>query len=174
MSTPEGIDNILEAVLLAAGEPVSIERLLEVFADEGIDRATLRDALARLQERYSGRGIELYESAGGWRIRVRAAMAPWVARLWPSSPPRYSRAVLETLALIAWRQPITRSEIEAVRGVSVNAQIVRTLQERGWIHVVGHKEAPGRPALYATTRRFLDDFGLRRLEDLPSWTLPEA
>lgn len=160
---------ILEAALLAAGAPLSIERLEALFAEaERPERAELRAALAQLAADLDGRGIELVEVAGGWRLQVRAALAPWVSRLWEEKPGRYSRATLETLALIAWRQPITRGEIEAVRGVAVNTGIVRALLDRGWIRVLGHREVPGRPALYGTTREFLDHFGLKTLAELPA------
>lgn len=160
---------ILEAALLAAGEPLSPERLESLFTEaERPARAELRAALDALAQDLEARGIELVEVAGGWRLQVRSALAPWVSRLWEDRPGRYSRATLETLALIAWRQPITRGEIEAVRGVAVNSGIVRALLDRGWIRVLGHREVPGRPALYGTTREFLDHFGLKTLADLPA------
>ena len=159
---------ILEAVLLAAGEPVSLERLCEVFAErEQPSRQDLQKALIELAQDYEGRSLEMVEVAGGFRLQVRQTFSPWVARLWEERPGRYSRALLETLALIAYRQPITRGEIEDVRGVSVSTNIIRTLQDRGWIKVLGHREAPGRPALYGTTRVFLDYFNLKSLSDLP-------
>lgn len=159
---------IVEAVLLAAGEPVSLERLHEVFAeDEQPSRQALQAALLALAQDYEGRSLELVEVAGGFRLQVRQTYSPWVARLWEERPGRYSRALLETLALIAYRQPITRGEIEEVRGVSVSTHIIRTLQDRGWIKVLGHREAPGRPSLYGTTRIFLDYFNLKSLGDLP-------
>ncbi len=159
---------ILEGALLAAGGALTVDRMMELFEEgERPDRAALETALADLQRDYEGRGIEILQVAGGYRIQVRAAVAPWVARLWEERPSRYSRALLETLALIAYRQPITRGEIEEIRGVSVSTGIVRTLLEREWVRVVGHRDVPGRPALYATTRQFLDYFGLRSLNDLP-------
>jgi segregation and condensation protein B len=160
---------ILEAVLLAAGEPLDRAALAAVF-EEG-DRpgdAEIAGALAQLAEDYTERGLELKEVASGFRIQVREEVNPWVTRLWEERPQRYSRALLETLALIAYRQPITRGEIEEVRGVSVRSNIIRTLQEREWIRVVGHRDVPGKPALFGTTRAFLDYFNLSSLDDLPS------
>lgn len=159
---------IVEALLLAAAEPLSLERLLEVFPEEARpERETLRAALSDLAAACEGRGVELVEVAGGFRLQVPQAFAPWVSRLWEERAAHYSRALLETLALIAYRQPITRGEIEAVRGVSLSGGIMKTLQEREWIKVVGHREVPGRPALYATTRAFLDYFNLKSLSELP-------
>ncbi|NGP54597.1 SMC-Scp complex subunit ScpB [Thioalkalivibrio sp. XN8] len=162
------LKNIVEAALLAAGRPMSIEQLLGLFGDsERPERADLRAALDALQEDYAERGIQLKEVASGWRIQVREELSNWLSRLWQDRPARYSRALLETLALIAYRQPITRGEIEDIRGVSVSSNIMRTLMERGWVRIVGHRDVPGRPGMYATTREFLDYFGLKRLEDLP-------
>lgn len=162
------LKNIIEAALLAAGRPLSIEHLQALFLDpERPDRAAVRAALAALEEDYANRGIRVFEVASGWRIQVRAEMADWLSRLWQERPARYSRALLETLALIAYRQPITRGEIEDVRGVSVSSNIMRTLMERGWVRIVGHRDVPGRPGMYATTREFLDYFGLKCLEELP-------
>ncbi|MBE2294424.1 MAG: SMC-Scp complex subunit ScpB [Phycisphaerales bacterium] len=164
---------ILEAVLLAAGEPLSLERLLGVFPEaERPEREALRAALAELATDYTGRGLELVEVASGFRLGVPSAFSSWVSRLWEERAANYSRALLETLALIAYRQPITRGEIEAVRGVSVSSGIMKTLQERDWIKIVGHREVPGRPALYATTRVFLDYFNLKSLSELPPLTAP--
>ena len=166
---PHQLAPVLEALLLAAGRPLASERLLELFEEE--ERPTprqLRDALAVLADLCRGRAMELVEVASGWRLQVRSDYARWVGRLREERPQRYSRALLETLALIAWRQPITRGEIEEVRGVAVNSNIIRTLQERDWIRVVGHREVPGRPALLATTRAFLDHFNLSSLEQLPA------
>ncbi len=163
--------SIVEAALLAAGEPLNVERLLALFrAEDGENpsRAEVRAALERLQEEYRDRGVELVEVADGFRFQTRAAYARWINRLWEERPPRYSRALLETLAIIAYRQPITRGEIEEIRGVSVSSSIIKTLLEREWIRVVSHREVPGRPALYGTTRAFLDYFNLRSLADLPS------
>ncbi|WP_210756746.1 SMC-Scp complex subunit ScpB [Caldichromatium japonicum] len=166
--TESSLKAIVEAALLAAGAPLSIERILELFeAHERPERTEVLATLQALAMDYAGRGIELVEVAGGYRVQVRAAVAPWVARLWEERPPRYSRALLETLAIIAYRQPVTRGEIESIRGVSLNTSILKTLSERGWIRVVGHRDVPGRPALYATTRQFLDDLGLRTLAELP-------
>lgn len=160
---------ILEAVLLAAGEPLDRAALTSVFEeDERPGDADLAKALAELQEDYAERGLELKEVASGFRIQVREEVTPWVSRLWEERPQRYSRALLETLSLIAYRQPITRGEIEEVRGVAVRSNIIRTLQEREWIRVVGHRDIPGKPALFGTTRVFLDYFNLTSLDDLPS------
>jgi segregation and condensation protein B len=167
MSVPP-LKMILEAALLAAAEPVSVERLQGLFEEaQKPDREALRAALQELARDYEGRGVELIEVASGFRIQVRQTFAPWVSRLWEERAARYSRALLETLALIAYRQPITRGEIEEVRGVSVSSTIIKTLLERSWIKVLGHREVPGRPALYGTTRVFLDYFNLRSLGDLP-------
>ena len=162
------IRNVIEAALLAAGKPLQPAELVELF-DEGA-RPQLQDvvaALTALTAEYSNRGIEIKETAAGFRIQVRREMANEISRLWPERPARYSRALLETLALIAYRQPITRAEIEAVRGVAVNPNILKTVIERNWVRVVGHRDVPGRPELLGTTRDFLDYFGLRNLEELP-------
>lgn len=158
---------ILEAALLAAGEPVGLDRLQGLFEDQPPSREALRAALQELSADYEGRGVELAEVASGFRIQVRSAFAPWAARLWEERAARYSRALLETLALIVYRQPITRGEIEDVRGVGVSSGIIKTLLDRGWIKALGYREAPGRPALYGTTRTFLDDFNLKSLSELP-------
>lgn len=159
---------IIEAVLLAAGEPLSLDRLLGAFPEnERPDREVLRTALMELAADYVGRGVELVEVAGGFRLQVPQHFASWIARFSEERAASYSRALLETLALIAYRQPITRGEIEAVRGVSLSGSIMKTLQERAWIKVVGHREVPGRPALYATTAAFLDYFNLKNLSQLP-------
>jgi segregation and condensation protein B len=164
---------ILEAVLLAAGEPLSLERLLEVFPEsERPERDVMRKALLELMRDYTGRGMELIEVASGFRLQVPGLYSPWVSRLWEERAAHYSRALLETLALIAYRQPITRGEIEEVRGVSLSSSIMKTLQERDWIKVIGHREVPGRPALYATTRAFLDYFNLKSLSELPPLAAP--
>jgi segregation and condensation protein B len=163
------LKRITEGALLAFGGPLTLDQLLALFADEERPtRDALLEVLASLERDYRDRGIELTQVAGGYRVQVRRELAPWVARLWEEKPARYSRALLETLALVAYRQPITRSEIEDIRGVAVSTNIVKTLTEREWIRVVGHREVPGRPALYATTRKFLDYFGLRSLNDLPT------
>jgi len=168
--TAEQIRNIVEAALLASGQNLNIDRLLTLFGDEPVPpgRDQIRTALSELQEMYQGRGIELRETASGFRLQVRQEMAPWVGKLWEERPQRYSRALLETLAIIAYRQPITRGEIEAIRGVAVSSNIIRTLLEREWIRIVGHRDVPGRPGLYATTRKFLDHFNLKSLNDLPT------
>lgn len=163
------IRRIVEGALLAAGEALSLDRLESLFEDnDRPGKPLLQQALAELRAECEGRGFELVEVASGWRFQVRNDLAPWVNRLWEERPQKYSRAILETLALIAYRQPITRGDIEEVRGVSVSSHIVKTLAEREWIKVVGHRDVPGRPALYATTRHFLDYFGLRSLDELPT------
>ena len=167
--TEHPLASVLEAVLLAAGRPVSVEQLLELFDEP--QRPPLEEvnaALEALKASYEGRGVELREVASGWRVQVRAQHADVVSRLWQERPSRYSRALLETLALIAYRQPITRGEIEDIRGVTVSTTIMRTMHERNWIRVVGHREVPGRPELLGTTREFLDYFGLKSLDDLPT------
>lgn len=164
-----GLRNIVEAALLAAGRPLAIADLAALFDEAGRPAtAELRAALAALSEDYEGRALQLLETASGWRVQVRAQFASQVSRLWPERPPKYSRALLETLALIAYRQPITRAEIESVRGVAVNPNIVRTLTERGWIRVVGQRDVPGHPELLGTTREFLDHFGLKSLDQMPT------
>ena len=163
------LKQIVEAALLAAGKPLSLEQLQALF-DPGSepDRQQLREVTGELAEDYAGRGFELTEVASGFRIQVRSDYAPWVSRLYAERPPRYSRALLETLALIAYRQPITRGEIEDIRGVSVSSNIIKTLTEREWVRVVGHRDVPGKPALYATTKEFLDYFNLKGLSELPT------
>ena len=163
------IKNVVEAALLAAGRPLQLNELAQLF-DENTrpEQAELRTTLETLEADYSGRGIEVKETATGFRIQVRKEMANEVSRLWPERPPKYSRALLETLALIAYRQPITRGEIEEIRGVTVASTIMRTLEERNWVRVVGHREVPGHPELLGTTREFLDYFGLRSLDELPT------
>ena len=161
------LTHILEAALMAFGHPLSLERMQSLF-DEPPTKQALQDALAALQQEWRGRGIELVEVASGFRLQVAQSCAPWVARLWEERPQRYSRALLETLALIAYRQPITRGDIEDVRGVIVSSSIIKTLLEREWVKIVGHRDVPGRPALYATTKEFLDYFNLKTLDELPS------
>jgi segregation and condensation protein B len=163
------LKQIVEAALLAAGRPLSLDQLQALF-DPGSepDKKQLREITAELAEDYTGRGMELTEVASGFRIQIRSDCAPWVSRLYAERPPRYSRALLETLALIAYRQPITRGEIEDIRGVSVSSNIIKTLTEREWVRVVGHRDVPGKPALYATTKEFLDYFNLKGLGDLPT------
>jgi len=166
----ESLKPTLEAAIMASGEPLSVNELLALFdADlEKPDREAVRTALEQLQADYTDRGIELVEVASGYRFQVRSRYAEWVNRLFDEKPQRYSRALLETLAIIAYRQPITRAEIENVRGVSVSTGIIKTLQEREWVRVVGNREVPGRPELLATTRQFLDYFNLKSLSDLPT------
>ncbi len=162
------VRNVIEAALLAAGTPLPVAELTRLFEDSARPSAQqVRAALAALAAEYSGRGIELKETASGFRIQVRRELAAEISRLWPERAPRYSRALLETLALIAYRQPITRAEIEAVRGVTVNPNIIRTVIERNWVRVVGHRDVPGHPELLGTTREFLDYFGLKSLDELP-------
>ncbi len=165
---PQQIKNIIEAALLAANHTLSIDRLLGLFIDENQpSRDDIRQALAELTTDYEDRGVELKEVSSGFRLQVRIEFAPWVARLWDERPPRYSRALLETLVLIAYKQPVTRGDIEDVRGVAVSSHIIKTLLEREWVRVLGHREVPGRPSLYGTTKQFLDYFNLKSLEDLP-------
>ena len=169
MTMPSALlENVLEGALLAAGEPLSLDRLLNLFQiDDAVDKSQLRAALTALEARYEPTGLMLKEVASGWRIQVREQLAPWVSRLWDERPARYTRALLETLALVAYQQPLTRSDIEQVRGVAVSSNIVKTLLERDWIRIVGHRDVPGRPALYGTTRTFLDYFNLKSLDALP-------
>ena len=163
------LKNILEALLLASGEPLTVATMASVFSDEERpSNSEIGKALQDLENDYAERGLELKEVASGFRLQVRQEVHPWVSRLWEERPQRYSRALLETLALIAYRQPITRGDIEEVRGVSVRSSIIRTLQEREWIRVVGHRDVPGKPALFGTTRVFLDYFNIKSLDDLPS------
>lgn len=162
------IKKVLEGAILASDSPLNRDAMVLLFDEaERPEKKALDEILAQLATDYEGRGIELREVSSGFRFQVRKEMGPWVSRLWQEKPARYSRAIMETLALIAYRQPITRGEIEEIRGVAVNTQIVRTLLERGWARVVGHRDVPGRPAMYATTREFLDYFDLKSLEDLP-------
>ena len=157
---------VLETALLASQEPLSISELRRLFEDE-VSADTVRNVLDQLRVEWEGRGVELVAIASGWRFRTRPQYQKFLDRLNPQKPPRYSRAVLETLAIIAYRQPVTRGDIEQIRGVTVSGNIIKTLEMRGWIDVVGHREVPGRPALYATTKTFLDDLDLRTLEELP-------
>ncbi|MBW9273648.1 MAG: SMC-Scp complex subunit ScpB [Candidatus Thiodiazotropha sp. (ex. Lucinisca nassula)] len=169
MTDEEKLKQIVEAALLAAGRPLNLDQLQSLFPEqEAPDKKQLREVLAGLSDDYQGRGIEITEVGSGFRIQVRAEFSPWVSKLWVERPPKYSRALLETLALIAYRQPITRGEIEDVRGVSVSTNIIKTLTEREWVRVVGHRDVPGKPALYATTREFLDYFNLKSLNELPT------
>ncbi len=167
--TETGLVQIIEGALLAAGKALTVAQLAELFEEhERPDNATIREALKDVAERCEDRGFELQEVASGFRFQVRQSLSPWVARLWHERPQKYSRALLETLALIAYRQPITRGEIEEIRGVAVSSNIIKTLHEREWIRVVGHRDVPGRPAMYATTRQFLDYFNLKNLDQLPA------
>ena len=162
------IKNILEAALLGSGRPLSLDVLFGLFdKDSGPDRKSLKDILGSLVSEYEDRGIQLIEVGTGYRVQIRKSMSDWLSPLWEERSPRYSRALLETLALIAYRQPITRGEIEQVRGVAVSTNIIRTVLERGWVRVIGHRDVPGKPALFGTTKEFLDYFSLKRLEDLP-------
>lgn len=168
LNDPNELAFLLEAFLLASGKPLSLERLAELFEEaERPELSVIRSALAVLARTCEGRAFELREVASGYRLQVRERFAPWVGRLWEERPQRYSRAMLETLALVAYRQPITRGEIEDIRGVAVNSQIVKTLLEREWIRVVGYRDVPGKPAMFATTRAFLDHFNLKSLDELP-------
>jgi segregation and condensation protein B len=168
MKTAE-VKRIIEAALLCAQQPMPLSELRRLFADDGeVGADTVKALLEELQADWHGRGVQLVPLATGWRFQSAPDIARFVERLHPERPPRYSRAVLETLAIIAYKQPVTRGEIEDIRGVTVSAQIVKTLEDRGWIEVIGHKDVVGRPALLATTRRFLDDLGLRSLKELPA------
>ncbi len=159
---------ILEALIMASSRPVSLDKLMEIFNEqERPDRKTVKSALDSLTADYESKSVELKEVSSGYRFQVRKEYAEWVSRLWEEKPARYSRALLETLALIAYKQPISRGEIEKIRGVSVSVQIMKTLQEREWVAVVGHRDVPGKPAIYATTKEFLDYFNLKSLEELP-------
>lgn len=157
---------VLETALICAHEPLRLNDLRKLF-DDDISADTIKSLLGVISERWTGRGVELVALASGWRFQSVPSMQKYLDRLNPEKPPKYSRAVLETLAIIAYRQPVTRGDIEEIRGVTVNTQVIRQLEERDWIEVIGHREAPGRPALYATTRSFLDDLGLQTLGELP-------
>ncbi|ATE76374.1 MULTISPECIES: SMC-Scp complex subunit ScpB [Pseudomonas] len=168
LTEPRELAPLLEAFLLASGKPQSLERLFELFEEgERPEPAVFKKALTILGKSCDGRAFELKEVASGYRLQIREKFAPWVGRLWEERPQRYSRAMLETMALIAYRQPITRGEIEDVRGVAVNSHIVKTLLEREWIRIVGYRDVPGKPAMFATTKAFLDHFNLKNLDDLP-------
>ena len=163
-----GLVQILEGALLAAGEPLSVQRIALLFEEnERPSKEEIRAAIKSVEERCEDRGYELVQVASGYRFQVRQDLAAWVGRLWQERPARYSRALMETLSLIAYRQPITRGEIEEIRGVAVSTNIIKTLLEREWVRVVGHRDVPGRPAMYATTRQFLDYFNLKSLDQLP-------
>lgn len=166
----EQLKNIIEAALMASDSALNVDRMLQLFDhdEEKPTREQVNTVLKSLQDECEGRGVELKKIASGYRYQTRVDVQPWVARLWQEKPPRYTRALLETLSLIVYRQPITRGEIEEVRGVSVSSSIIKTLLEREWVKVVGHKEVPGRPALYGSTKQFLDYFNLKTLNELPS------
>lgn len=165
----EQLKQLVEAAIFVADQPLPKEQMQQTVLDGlGVSHTMLKDTLNELQLDYQARGIQLVELASGYRFQSVDSLSPWLGKLWQENAPRYSRAMLETLSLIAYRQPITRGEIEDVRGVSVSSHIIKTMSERGWIKVIGHKEVPGRPSLYATTKVFLDYFGLKSLSDLPS------
>jgi segregation and condensation protein B len=167
--SPEQLEQIIEAAFMVAGKPLKINELEKLFDEaEQPSPQAIQTAIQAIRERYSVRGIELREVASGFQLQAKAALSPWLTRLWEERAPRYSRAFLETLALIVYRQPITRAEIEDIRGVTVNSQTMKTLLEREWIRIIGHKEVPGKPALYGTTKTFLDHFNLKNLEELPT------
>ncbi len=165
MNTPE-VKRVLETALICAQQPLPLSALRALFDDQ-VGPDTLKTLLEELARDWHGRGVELVALASGWRFQSRPEMRPYLDRLHPEKPPRYSRAVLETLAIVAYRQPVTRGDIEDIRGVAVGTPIVKQLEDRGWIEAIGHRDAPGRPALYATTRQFLDDLGLASLDQLP-------
>ncbi|VAW33763.1 Segregation and condensation protein B [hydrothermal vent metagenome] len=162
------IKNIIEAALLAAGEPVTIKRLLNLFSEHELTHNDIAQALEQLGQDFTDRGIELIEVANGFRLQTKTVLQPWITRLWEEKPKKYSRALLETLALIAYRQPVTRGEIEDVRGVAVSSYIIRTLMDREWIQVLGYRDVPGKPAMFGTTGEFLDYFNMKSLQDLPT------
>ncbi len=162
------LKQIIEGAILAAERPLSIDHLMQLFEGDEPERVDIRDALQEIEKECEGRGFELKQVATGYRFQVRSSYGEWVSRLWKEKPPRYSRALLETLALIAYKQPITRGDVEEIRGVAVSTNIMRTLLEREWVRIVGHRDVPGHPALYATTKNFLDYFNLRNLDELPS------
>ena len=162
------LKQIIEGAILAAEAPLSIDQLMRLFEGDEPERVDVRDALQEIEQECEGRGFELKQVASGYRFQVRSSYGEWVSRLWKEKPPRYSRALLETLALIAYKQPITRGDVEEIRGVAVSTNIIRTLLEREWVRIVGHRDVPGHPALYATTKNFLDYFNLRNLDELPS------
>lgn len=162
------IKNIIEAALLAAGEPVTIKRLQSLFVEQELTHNDIAKALELLNEDFQDRGIELVEVASGFRLQTKTLLQPWIAKLWEEKPKKYTRALLETLALIAYRQPVTRGEIEDVRGVAVSSTIIRTLMDREWIRVLGYRDVPGKPAMFGTTKEFLDYFNMKSLQDLPT------
>jgi segregation and condensation protein B len=169
--TPEKMQMIIEAALMVAGEPLTLLSLQRLFPEpDQPSNADIKAILVALSERYQNSGIQLQEIASGYRLQAKAELSPWLSKLWEERAPRYSRAFLETLAIIAYKQPITRAEIEEIRGVTVSSNIMKTLQEREWIRIIGHREVPGRPAIYATTKTFLDYFNLNSLDKLPALT----
>ena len=166
---------VLETALLCASQPMQLAEMRKLFGDDAeFDNDKLRTLLQDLQGRWADRGMDLVQLASGWRFQSRPQMQRYLERLNPEKPPKYSRAVMETLAIVAWRQPVTRGDIEDIRGVTVSSQIVKTLEDRGWIETIGHRDAPGRPALFGTTRQFLDDLGLRALDELPPLDTAQA
>ena len=167
--SPEKLKNVVESIIFASKKAISVDKIAALFPQEELaDKSLIREAIAILQQDYQSRGVELIEVSSGFRFQVAKNIAPLVVRLWDEKPQKYSRALLETLALIAYRQPITRGEIEEIRGVSVSSQIMRTLVEREWVRIIGHRDVPGKPAMYATTRQFLDYFNLKKLDELPT------
>lgn len=170
---PEAVRQVLEAALLSASQPLSLSEMQTLF-EVPLSTDSLRRLLEELREDWQDRPAEVVQLASGWRLRVRPEFMPYLSRLSPEKPPRYSRAVMETLSIIAYKQPVTRGDIEEIRGVAVNVHAIKTLEERGWIEVVGHRETPGRPALFATTPKFLDDLGLRTLAELPPLEMIQA
>lgn len=167
--TFEQIEHIIEAALLVAGHPLTLNQLQRLFAEPTIPSTIeLKNALQLIATRYDSRGIELIEVSSGYRLQAKRELSPWLARLFEERPPRYSRALLETLAIIAYQQPVTRADVEAIRGVAISSPIIKTLLDREWVHVVGHRDTPGKPAIYGTTKAFLDHFNLKSLADLPT------
>ncbi len=162
------IKNIIEAALLAAGEPLTINRLQHLFSEQELTHTDIAKAIEQLGKDLTDRGIELVEVANGFRLQTKTILQPWIAKLWEEKPKKYSRALLETIALIAYRQPVTRGEIEDVRGVAVSSHIIRTLMDRDWIRVLGYRDVPGKPAMFGTTKEFLDYFNMKSLQDLPT------
>ncbi len=167
------VQRVLEAVLLCAEQPLSIQQLRKAFDPFDLSADTIKHHLSILQQSWQNKGLELVQVANGWRFQSRPDIQPYLLRLQNDRPVRYSRATLETLAIIAWRQPVTRGDIEDIRGVSVSTQIIRTLEDRGWIEVLGYRDAPGKPALFGTTKQFLDDLSLRSIQDLPALDTPQ-
>lgn len=168
MDDVKQLHRIIEGALFAVNEPLSIERIIALFAEnDKPDKLTVRTALQQLVVDYEARGIELKELASGFQFQVKSDLSQWIKKLWEDRPPRYSRALMETLAIIAYRQPVTRGEIEEIRGVVVSSPMMKTLLERNWVRIIGYRDVPGKPGIYATTKQFLDYFGLKKLSDLP-------